>query len=73
MCVRTYVIRIADSNLSKRERLENLKKGIEDRIEEVAKLSFENERLHTLYQNLSDKYSPRNIKVSLCILFYTKV
>lgn len=61
---------IADSNLSKRERLDEFKKGIDSRLEEVTKLSFESERLHTIYQNLSDKYSPKNIKVGTYLHFY---
>jgi ESCRT-I complex subunit VPS37 len=42
-----------------------LRGNIDQRIEEVTKLAFENERLHVKYQNLSDKYSPINIKQQL--------
>lgn len=38
---------------------------IDKRIEEVSKLAFENERLSGIYQNYSDKYSPKNIKEEL--------
>jgi ESCRT-I complex subunit VPS37 len=54
---------LAESNLSKQEQLKELRGNIDQRIEEVTKLAFENERLHVKYQNLSDKYSPINIKV----------
>ncbi|KAF5298331.1 hypothetical protein FQR65_LT01109 [Abscondita terminalis] len=56
---------LADSNLSKKERFENLSKEIEDKVEVVTKLAFENERLSTVYQSLSEKYSPKNIKDQL--------
>ncbi|KAJ8913544.1 hypothetical protein NQ315_017095 [Exocentrus adspersus] len=56
---------LAEGNLSKQDRLEELRKGIDSRIEDVTKLAFENERLHAIYQNFSDKFSPRNIKEQL--------
>jgi ESCRT-I complex subunit VPS37 len=56
---------LAESNLSKQEQLKELRGNIDQRIEEVTKLAFENERLHVKYQNLSDKYSPINIKQQL--------
>ncbi|KAJ3654658.1 hypothetical protein Zmor_013832 [Zophobas morio] len=56
---------LAETNLSKQVELVELKANIDKRIEEVTKLAFENERLHVKYQNLSDKYSPVNIKDQL--------
>ncbi|KAK4880494.1 hypothetical protein RN001_008640 [Aquatica leii] len=56
---------LADSNLAKREKFENLSKDIETKIQAVTKLAFENERLSTVYQSLSEKYSPKNIKDQL--------
>lgn len=56
---------LADSNLSKKDELDELRKGIDARIAEVTKLAFENEQLHMKYQNFADKYSPKNILVSL--------
>ncbi|KAG5883154.1 hypothetical protein JTB14_033405 [Gonioctena quinquepunctata] len=56
---------LAELNLSKEDKLGELKKDIDSSIEEVTKLAFENERLHVIYQNLSDKYTPRNIKEQL--------
>lgn len=56
---------LADLNLSKEKQLEELQKDIDFRIQEVTKLAFENERLNITYQNLSDKYSPENIKDQL--------
>lgn len=53
---------ITDLNLSVEESIEDLRKDIETRLEEVTKLVFENERLNVNYQSLSEKYSPRNIK-----------
>lgn len=61
---------LAEANLAKQEQLLNLRKEIDGRIEEVAKLAFENERLHVIYQNYSDKYSPRNIQV--CAKLFNK-
>ncbi|CAH0558209.1 unnamed protein product [Brassicogethes aeneus] len=58
---------LAESNLSKQQQLEDLRFGIDSRIEEVTKLAFENERLLGIYQDLSDKYSPRNIQDQLRI------
>lgn len=57
-------MQIIDLNLSKEKQLEELQKDIDFRIQEVTKLAFENERLNITYQNLSDKYSPENIKVN---------
>ncbi|KAJ8927478.1 hypothetical protein NQ314_020075 [Rhamnusium bicolor] len=56
---------LAESNLSKQGKLEELREGIDSRIEAATKLAFENERLHVIYQNLSDKFSPRNIREQL--------
>lgn len=56
---------LAISNLTKRERLDDLKKAIDERIEEVTKLAFETERLNATYQTLSDNYAPRNIQEQL--------
>ncbi|XP_065164041.1 vacuolar protein sorting-associated protein 37A isoform X1 [Atheta coriaria] len=56
---------LADSNLSKQPLLEDLKKDINTRIEEVTKLAFETERLNMAYQTISEKYSPKNIKNKL--------
>lgn len=65
---------LTDSNLSKREQLQGLRKDIDVKIEEAAKLAFENERLHAHYQGLSDKYSPKNIRVNIShILFYISI
>ncbi|KRT85720.1 hypothetical protein AMK59_1147 [Oryctes borbonicus] len=60
-----HVEELADLNLSKEKQLEELQKDIDFRIQEVTKLAFENERLNITYQNLSDKYSPENIKGQL--------
>ncbi|EFA03761.1 vacuolar protein sorting-associated protein 37A [Tribolium castaneum] len=56
---------LAESNLSKQEQLSELRSEIEQKIGEVTKLAFENERLHMKYQDMSDKYSPFNIKEQL--------
>ncbi|RZC34361.1 vacuolar protein sorting-associated protein 37A [Asbolus verrucosus] len=56
---------LAESNLAKQEQLQELKMNVDRRIEEVTKLAFENERLHVKYQDLSNKYSPVNIKEQL--------
>lgn len=61
----SQVEEIAESNLKMQDQLEELRSGIESRIEEITKLSFETERLHSVYQNLSEKYSPRNIQEQL--------
>nr|XP_023021620.1 vacuolar protein sorting-associated protein 37A [Leptinotarsa decemlineata] len=61
----SQVEEMAEINLSKKEKLEELQRDIDSRIEEVTKLAFENERLHVIYQTLSDKYTPRNIKDQL--------
>lgn len=50
-----------DSNLSKQEQLNDLRKGIDARIEEVTKLAFENEQQYMKYLNFAEKYSPKNI------------
>lgn len=57
------MVSLVDSNLSKQENLEQLRKGIDARIAEVTKLAFENEQLHMKYQNFAEKYSPKNILV----------
>ncbi|KAK5646885.1 hypothetical protein RI129_005349 [Pyrocoelia pectoralis] len=56
---------LADSNLSKREHFERLNKEIEAKVDLVSKLAYENERLNSVYQSLSEKYSPKNIKEQL--------
>ncbi|KAF5297801.1 hypothetical protein FQA39_LY11950 [Lamprigera yunnana] len=56
---------LADSNLSKKGKLESLSKEVEGKVEVVTKLAFDNERLSTIYQSLSEKYSPKNIKEQL--------
>ncbi|XP_044267870.1 vacuolar protein sorting-associated protein 37A isoform X2 [Tribolium madens] len=56
---------LAESNLSKQEHLSEMRSEIEQKISEVTKLAFENERLHMKYQDMSDKYSPFNIKEQL--------
>ncbi|CAG9768931.1 unnamed protein product [Ceutorhynchus assimilis] len=56
---------IAEDNLNKEQQLSNLKASVDSRIEEVTKLAFDNERLYSVYQNLSEKYSPRNIQEEL--------
>ncbi|KAI4465138.1 williams-beuren syndrome critical region protein-related [Holotrichia oblita] len=61
----SLVEELADLNLSKEKQLEELQKDIELRIQEITKLAFENERLNITFQNLSDKYSPENIKDQL--------
>ncbi|KAJ8985501.1 hypothetical protein NQ317_015043 [Molorchus minor] len=53
---------LADANMSKKAKLDELRSGIDSRVESITKLAFENERLHVIYQNISDKYSPRNIQ-----------
>lgn len=45
--------------------MHELQADIEERVEEVSKLAFENERLSGVYQTYSDKYSPKNIKDQL--------
>lgn len=59
----SQVEELAVSNLSKKEKLHDLKQGVDERLEEVTKLAFETERLNAIYQNLSDKYVPRKIQV----------
>ncbi|GJQ70224.1 putative modifier of rudimentary (Mod(r)) protein [Trypoxylus dichotomus] len=61
----SHIEELADLNLNKEQQLEELQKDIDLRIQEVTKLAFENERLNITYQNLSDKYSPENIKDQL--------
>ncbi|CAG9825082.1 unnamed protein product [Phaedon cochleariae] len=56
---------LAELNLSKEEKLQELRKDVNSRIEEVNKLAFDNERLHSVYKSLSDKYTPRHIKEQL--------
>ncbi|KAL3283591.1 hypothetical protein HHI36_006729 [Cryptolaemus montrouzieri] len=56
---------LAESNLSKQEQLEKLRKGIEFRIEQVTNQTFETEKLHNEYKMLSEKFSPRNIQEKL--------
>lgn len=58
---------VSVANLSKTEKLEEIKSDIDSRMETIAKLAFENERLYSMYQQLSDKYAPRNIQV--CFLY----
>lgn len=55
-----------EDNLSREERLSQLREDIRVRIEEVTELALENEKLIGVYQSLSDKYSPKNIKEQLC-------
>ncbi|XP_017783136.1 PREDICTED: vacuolar protein sorting-associated protein 37A isoform X2 [Nicrophorus vespilloides] len=52
----------ADNNLTKRDQLEGLQKAIHERLESVTKLVLETEQLNIKYQNLSDRFSPKNIK-----------
>lgn len=66
----TVKIEFVDSNLAKQEQLEELRKGIDARIAEVTKLSFENEQLHMKYQNFAEKYSPKNILASFFTGFF---
>lgn len=54
-----------EDNLSREERLNQLREDIEARIEEATKLALENEKMIGVYQSLSDKYSPKNIKEQL--------
>lgn len=56
---------LADSNLAKKEHFERLNKEIEAKVDLVSKLACENERLNLVYQSLSEKYSPKNIKEQL--------
>lgn len=56
---------ISESNLSKQEQLEKLRKGIEYRIEEVTDETFKTERLHNEYTSLCEKFSPKNIQVGV--------
>lgn len=56
---------LADSNLAKKEHFDYLNKEIETKVELVSKLAYENERLNLVYQSLSEKYSPKNIKEQL--------
>ncbi|XP_028133627.1 vacuolar protein sorting-associated protein 37A [Diabrotica virgifera virgifera] len=58
---------MAEANLTREEKLHELQKCVGTTIEELAKLAFENERLHTIYQQLYDKYAPRNIQGQLKI------
>nr|CAI5860063.1 unnamed protein product [Callosobruchus analis] len=56
---------MAVSNLSKKEVLEELRKNVDQRVDEVTKLVLENEQLLASYQTLSDKYAPKNIQDEL--------
>ncbi|XP_044752964.1 vacuolar protein sorting-associated protein 37A [Coccinella septempunctata] len=56
---------LAESNLSKQEQLEKLRKGIEYRIEEATEQTFKTEKLHNDYTNLCEKFSPKNIQEQL--------
>ncbi|XP_050302671.1 vacuolar protein sorting-associated protein 37A isoform X2 [Anthonomus grandis grandis] len=56
---------VEEENLSKEKHLIELKEHVNSQMEEVAKLAFENERLYSIYQNLSEKYSPKNIQEEL--------
>ncbi|XP_019864962.1 vacuolar protein sorting-associated protein 37A isoform X2 [Aethina tumida] len=58
---------IAEGNLSKQQQLETYKGNINQRMEEVANLVCQTERLHGIYQALSDKFSPRKIQEQLKI------
>ncbi|XP_045470809.1 vacuolar protein sorting-associated protein 37A isoform X1 [Harmonia axyridis] len=60
-----HVEDLADSNLSKQEQLEMLRKGIEYRIEEATDQTFKTEKLHNDYKNLCEKFSPKNIQEHL--------
>lgn len=60
---------LAESNLGKQEQLIELRSNVNERLEQATKLAFETERLHVKYQNLSDKYSPGNIKVGKSNVF----
>lgn len=64
-CLFILFITFSESNLSKKDKLEQLNHEVDFRIEEVTKLAFENERLFVIYQNISDKYAPRNIEDQL--------
>ncbi|XP_066258548.1 vacuolar protein sorting-associated protein 37A [Euwallacea similis] len=56
---------IAEENLCKEQQLNQAKDAVNQRIEEAVKLTFENERLYSVYLNLSEKYLPRNIQEEL--------
>ncbi|XP_066143711.1 vacuolar protein sorting-associated protein 37A [Euwallacea fornicatus] len=56
---------IAEENLCKEQQLNQAKDAVNRRIEEAVKLTFENERLYSVYLNLSEKYLPRNIQEEL--------
>lgn len=60
-----------ESNLSKKEKLEELNRDIALKQEECVKHTFENEMLHAKYQTLSDNYAPRIIQVSLVLAVVT--
>lgn len=56
---------LADKNLSKMDELEKLKSEIVDRVNLVSKHVEENEKLHEDYENLCEKFSPKNIQEHL--------
>ncbi|CAH1994977.1 unnamed protein product [Acanthoscelides obtectus] len=56
---------MAASNLSKKGVLEQLRKDVDQKVDEVTELVLENEQLLASYQSLSDKYAPRNIQEEL--------
>lgn len=61
---------ILEANLSKQEELEQLRRDVDSRIEEVTKLAFDNERLHVKYQSYSSNFAPRNIQVCKSLLLH---
>jgi len=58
----TQIEELVDSNLVKKEKIDELKQDVQLKVEEVTKLAFETENLIGAYQNLAEKYSPKNIK-----------
>lgn len=63
------IIEFSEDNLSKEQQLCQLRDAVDSQIEKVTKLAFDNERLYSVYQNLSEKYSPRNIQVGIKFVY----
>jgi len=56
---------LAEENLEKQLKVKQLEEAVDLKIEEVAKLAFDNERLYSVYQDFADNFSPRNIQEKL--------
>ncbi|KAF7283478.1 vacuolar protein sorting 37A isoform X1 [Rhynchophorus ferrugineus] len=60
-----HIEELSENNLSKEQKLHQLQESVDSRLEDVSTLTFNNEKLYNVYQNLSQKYSPRNIQEEL--------